>query len=308
MIKNIFEQMLDYVFLVYKDNVVVMMGLIVGCFFFDFESCQYIYYYEDVYILMKVEMYNYLMVILFWLGVLIGFGGEICDEGVTGIGGKFKVGLVGFIILNLCIFGFEQLWESDFGKLSCIVNVLDIMLEGLFGGVVFNNEFGCLNLFGYFCIYEEKVMLYVGEEVCGYYKLIMIAGGMGNICVEYIQKKEILVGVKLIVFGGFVMNIGFGGGVVFLMVFGQFVEDLDFVFVQCENLEMECCCQEVIDCCWQFGDKNLIVFIYDVGVGGIFNVLFELVNDGDCGGKFQLCNVLNDELGMSLLEIWCNEL
>lgn len=60
------------------------------------------------------------------------------------------------------------------------------MIEGLLGGVVFNNEFGCFVLFGYFCIYEEKVNSFVGEEVCGYYKLIMLVGGIGNICVEYI--------------------------------------------------------------------------------------------------------------------------
>lgn len=103
------------------------------------------------------------------------------------------------------------------------------------------------------------------------------------------------------------MNIGFGGGVVFFMVLGQFDVDFDFVFVQCDNLEMECRCQEVIDCCWQFGDVNLILFIYDVGVGGFFNVMLELVSDGGCGGKFELCDILSDELGMSLLEIWCNE-
>lgn len=93
---------------------------------------------------MKVEIYNYLMVILFFFGVVIGLGGEICDEGVIGCGLKFKVGLVGFIVFNLCIFGVEQLWEVEYGKLQCIVSVLDIMFEGLLGGVVFNNEFGCL--------------------------------------------------------------------------------------------------------------------------------------------------------------------
>lgn len=56
--------------------------------------------------------------------------------------------------------------------------------------------------------------------MCGYYKLIMFVGGLGNICCDYIEKGEIIVGVKLIVFGGFVMNIGFGGGVVLFMVFG----------------------------------------------------------------------------------------
>lgn len=33
----------------------------------------------------------------------------------------------------------------------------------------------------------------------------------------------------------------------------------------------------------------------------------ELVNDGGRGGRFELRNVLNDEPGMSPLEIWCNE-
>ncbi len=50
-----------------------------------------------------------------------------------------------------------------------------------------------------------------------------------------------------------------------------------------------------------------IVFIHDVGAGGISNALPELVNDGDRGGKFQLQNVPNDEPGMRPLEIWCNE-
>lgn len=103
------------------------------------------------------------------------------------------------------------------------------------------------------------------------------------------------------------MNIGFGGGVAFFMAFGQFDVDFDFVFVQRDNSEMERRCQEVIDRCWQFGDVNLILFIYDVGVGGFFNVMSELVSDGGRGGKFELREILSDESGMSSLEIWCNE-
>lgn len=60
----------------------------------------------------------------------------------------------------------------------CMVLVLDIMLDGLFGGVVFNNEFGCFNLFGYFCSFE----LFEGEGlICVYDKLIMLVGGFGVI-------------------------------------------------------------------------------------------------------------------------------
>lgn len=239
MIKNIYEMNCEGVLFVYKDNVVVIVGYVVGCFFFDLQICEYVVSCELVQILMKVEIYNYLIVIVLFFGVFIGFGGEICDEGVIGCGVKLKVGLIGFIVFNLQIFGFEQFWEVFYGKFECIVIVLDIMIEGLLGGVVFNNEFGCLVLIGYFCIFEQKIVIFYGEEVCGYYKLIMFVGGMGNICDEYVQKGEISVGVKFIVFGGLVMLIGLGGGVVFLMVIGVSFVDFDFVLVQCDNLEME---------------------------------------------------------------------
>lgn len=307
MIKNTFEQTPDYVLSAYKDNAAVMTGSTVGRFFPDPDSRQYTYHHEDAHILMKVETHNHPTAISPWPGASTGSGGEIRDEGATGIGGKPKAGLVGFTTSNLRIPGFEQPWEGDFGKPSRIVNALDIMLEGPLGGAAFNNEFGRPNLLGYFRTYEEKVTSHAGEEVRGYHKPIMIAGGMGNIRAEHIQKKEIPVGAKLIVLGGPAMNIGLGGGAASSMASGQSAEDLDFASVQRENPEMERRCQEVIDRCWQLGDKNPIAFIHDVGAGGISNALPELVNDGDRGGKFQLRNVPNDEPGMSPLEIWCNE-
>ncbi|MFO4667859.1 phosphoribosylformylglycinamidine synthase [Vibrio cholerae] len=307
MIKNTFEQTPDYVLSAYKDNAAVMTGSTVGRFFPDPDSRQYTYHHEEAHILMKVETHNHPTAISPWPGASTGSGGEIRDEGATGIGGKPKAGLVGFTTSNLRIPGFEQPWESDFGKPSRIVNALDIMLEGPLGGAAFNNEFGRPNLLGYFRTYEEKVTSHAGEEVRGYHKPIMIAGGLGNIRAEHIQKKEIPVGAKLIVLGGPAMNIGLGGGAASSMASGQSAEDLDFASVQRENPEMERRCQEVIDRCWQLGDKNPIAFIHDVGAGGISNALPELVNDGDRGGKFQLRNVPNDEPGMSPLEIWCNE-
>lgn len=52
------------------------------------------------------------------------------------------------------------------------------------------------------------------------------------------------------------MNIGLGGGAASSMASGQSAEDLDFASVQRENPEMERRCQEVIDRCWQLGDKT----------------------------------------------------
>ncbi|EOX4225131.1 phosphoribosylformylglycinamidine synthase, partial [Vibrio cholerae] len=227
MIKNTFEQTPDYVLSAYKDNAAVMTGSTVGRFFPDPESRQYTYHHEDAHILMKVETHNHPTAISPWPGASTGSGGEIRDEGATGIGGKPKAGLVGFTTSNLRIPGFEQPWESDFGKPSRIVNALDIMLEGPLGGAAFNNEFGRPNLLGYFRTYEEKVTSHAGEEVRGYHKPIMIAGGMGNIRAEHIQKKEIPVGAKLIVLGGPAMNIGLGGGAASSMASGQSAEDLD---------------------------------------------------------------------------------
>ena len=256
---------------------------------------------------MKVETHNHPTAISPWPGASTGSGGEIRDEGATGIGGKPKAGLVGFSVSNLKIPNFVQPWETDFGKPSRIVTALDIMLEGPLGGAAFNNEFGRPNLLGYFRTYEEKVNSHNGEEIRGYHKPIMLAGGLGNIRDKHVSEKEIPVGASLIVLGGPAMNIGLGGGAASSMAFWSMAEDLDFASVQRENPEMERRCQEVIDRCWQLGDHNPIAFIHDVGAGGISNALPELVDDGERGGIFQLRDVPNDEPGMSPLEIWCNE-
>ncbi|PMG36850.1 phosphoribosylformylglycinamidine synthase [Vibrio splendidus] len=307
MIKNTFETTPEHVLSAYKDNAAVMTGSEVGRFFPDPETRQYNYHQEKTHILMKVETHNHPTAISPWPGASTGSGGEIRDEGATGIGGKPKAGLVAFSVSNLKIPNFVQPWETDFGKPSRIVTALDIMLEGPLGGAAFNNEFGRPNLLGYFRTYEEKVNSHAGEEVRGYHKPIMLAGGLGNIRDDHVQKKEIPVGASLIVLGGPAMNIGLGGGAASSMDSGSSSEDLDFASVQRENPEMERRCQEVIDRCWQLGDNNPIAFIHDVGAGGISNALPELVDDGERGGIFNLRDVPNDEPGMSPLEIWCNE-
>ncbi|WP_085247067.1 phosphoribosylformylglycinamidine synthase [Gilliamella mensalis] len=307
MIKNTFEHTPDYVSSAYKDNAAVMDGSKVGRFFADNENKTYGYHQEYADILMKVETHNHPTAISPWPGAATGSGGEIRDEGATGRGAKPKAGLVGFSVSNLRIPNFEQPWEQDFGKPDRIVSAFDIMMEGPLGGAAFNNEFGRPALLGYFRTYEERVNSHNGEEVRGYHKPIMLAGGMGNIRREHIQKGEFPAGAKLIVLGGPAMNIGLGGGAASSMTSGQSDADLDFASVQRDNPEMERRCQEVIDRCWQLGEDNPILFIHDVGAGGLSNAMPELVSDGGCGGKFELRKILSDEPGMSPLEIWCNE-
>lgn len=307
MIKNTFEKTPEYVSSAYKDNAAVMDGSMVGRFFADHENNQYCFHQEYADILMKVETHNHPTAISPWPGAATGSGGEIRDEGATGRGAKPKAGLMGFSVSNLRIPNFEQPWEGDFGKPDRIVSALEIMMDGPLGGAAFNNEFGRPALLGYFRTYEEEVNSHNGKELRGYHKPIMLAGGIGNIRKEHIQKGEFPAGSKLVVLGGPSMNIGLGGGAASSMTSGQSDEHLDFASVQRDNPEMERRCQEVIDRCWQLGKANPILFIHDVGAGGLSNAMPELVSDGGCGGQFELRKILNDEPGMSPLQIWSNE-
>ncbi|MBE2894937.1 phosphoribosylformylglycinamidine synthase [Spirabiliibacterium falconis] len=306
MIKNTYEKTPDHVLSAYKDNAAVMEGSHVGRFFAD-QDGQYRYHHERTDILMKVETHNHPTAISPFPGAATGSGGEIRDEGATGRGSKPKAGLVGFSVSNLCIPHFNQPWERPLSKPSRIASALDIMLQGPLGGAAFNNEFGRPALLGYFRTYEQCVNTRGEDEVRGYHKPIMLAGGLGNIRTEHVEKGDIPVGAQLIVLGGPAMNIGLGGGAASSMATGKSKEDLDFASVQRDNPEMERRCQEVIDRCWQMGNDNPILFIHDVGAGGLSNAMPELVNDGGRGGKFELRNVLSDEPGMTPLEIWCNE-
>ena len=230
MIRNTHEVNPDYVLSAYKDNAAVMVGNKGGRFFPNPETNVYGYHHEDIQILMKVETHNHPTAISPYPGAATGSGGEIRDEGATGIGSKPKAGLVGFSVSNLRIPDFEQPWETDFGKPSRIVSALDIMMEGPLGGAAFNNEFGRPAILGYFRTYEEQVNSFNGNEVRGYHKPIMLAGGLGNIRDEHVQKREIIVGANLIALGGPAMNIGLGGGAASSMASGQSAESLRFCF------------------------------------------------------------------------------
>jgi phosphoribosylformylglycinamidine synthase len=256
---------------------------------------------------MKVETHNHPTAISPDPGAATGSGGEIRDEGATGKGAKPKAGLCGFSVSNLRIPGGEMPWEVDNGKPDRIVSALDIMLEGPIGAASFNNEFGRPNLTGYFRTYESWVPGPQGEELRGYHKPIMLAGGLGNIRTEHIEKNNFPKGSPLVVLGGPAMLIGLGGGAASSMASGASAEDLDFASVQRSNPEMQRRCQEVIDACWARGNDNPILFIHDVGAGGLSNALPELVHDAALGGRFELRTVPNDDPGMSPMEIWCNE-
>ncbi|ADZ02353.1 TPA: phosphoribosylformylglycinamidine synthase [Neisseria meningitidis] len=288
----------------YKDNSSVIEGAKIERFYPNAAENQgYRFHEEDTHIIMKVETHNHPTAIAPFAGAATGAGGEIRDEGATGKGSRPKAGLTGFTVSNLNIPGLKQPWEQDYGKPEHISSPLDIMIEGPIGGAAFNNEFGRPNLLGYFRTFEEKF----DGQVRGYHKPIMIAGGLGSIQAQQTHKDEIPEGALLIQLGGPGMLIGLGGGAASSMDTGTNDASLDFNSVQRGNPEIERRAQEVIDRCWQLGDKNPIISIHDVGAGGLSNAFPELVNDAGRGAVFELREVPLEEHGLTPLQIWCNE-
>jgi len=322
----------------YSDNSSVIEGATVERFY-PRTGGAYEFSEELTHTLMKVETHNHPTAIAPFAGAATGSGGEIRDEGATGIGSRPKAGLTGFSVSNLNIPGFEQPWEKYeqgkgegrmekgetsapllplstkgavpsplhssqiYGKPSRIVTALQIMLDGPLGGAAFNNEFGRPNLTGYFRTFEENV----AGEVRGYHKPIMLAGGLGSISAIHTHKHDLPIGALVVHLGGPGMLIGLGGGAASSMDTGSNAENLDFDSVQRGNPEMQRRAQEVIDRCWQLGENNPILSIHDVGAGGMSNALPELVHGGGRGAAFELRKIPLDETGMSPRQIWCNE-
>src|SRR5207302_4429601 len=315
----------------YSDNAAVIKGASVDRFYPRGDGL-YRATREATDIVMKVETHNHPTAIAPFPGAATGSGGEIRDEGATGIGAKPKAGLVGFTVSHLRIPTLTQPWElpeappssalavsssrQDQGDADCdarsaeywigtpqrIATPLEIMLQGPIGGASFNNEFGRPNLLGYFRTFEQEV----DGEVRGYHKPIMIAGGLGNIRADHTMKRALPDGALVVHLGGPGMLIGMGGGAASSMATGANTADLDFDSVQRANAEIQRRAQEVIDRCWQLGNANPILSIHDVGAGGLSNALPELVHGGGTGAILDLREIPSEEPGMSPREIWCN--
>ncbi|KAF9168909.1 hypothetical protein BGX21_003577 [Mortierella sp. AD011] len=309
MIKNTHQLHPQHTLSAYSDNAAVLQGP-KGHRFAPLPEDGYAYnlFEEDVHTVVKVETHNHPTAVSPFPGAATGSGGEIRDEGATGIGSKPKAGLTGFTVSNLLIPGHVQPWETDFGKPSHVASALDIMIQGPLGGAAFNNEFGRPAITGYFRTFLESVPGANGkDEIRGFHKPIMIAGGLGTIRPQHVHKNKIQPGAHLIVLGGPCMLIGLGGGAASSMTSGESSAALDFASVQRENPEMQRRCQQVIDNCTALGQKNPIQSIHDVGAGGLCNALPEIVHDCNLGAKIELRNVNNDDPSMSPMEIWCNE-
>lgn len=287
------------VLVAYSDNSSCIEGREID--YFERINGRYEFRREQIDIIMKVETHNHPTAIAPFAGAATGVGGEIRDEGSTGIGSRSKAGLSAFVVSHLRIPGAVEPWEGTPQVFERLASPLQIMIDGPIGGASFGNEFGRPQLCGVFRTFE----LEHGGRSWGYHKPIMVAGGVGSMKREHIGKRDLPVGAPVIQLGGPSLRIGVGGGAASSLFTGQNREDLDFDSVQRSNPEMQRRCQEVIDACCALGKKNPILAIHDVGAGGLSNACPELVEK--VGATFDLRSVHCDDPSLSPMEIWCNE-
>ena len=259
---------------------------------------------DDYGIVIKVETHNHPTGISPFPGAATGSGGEIRDETACGRGGRPKAGLCGFTVSNLNLDTWPRPWEDPSREHPPrMASPLDIMIEGPIGAASFNNEFGRPCLAGYFRTLESAA----GNKVFGYHKPIMIAGGVGSIRQDHVQKQPIPEGALVVVLGGPAMLIGLGGGAASSQHTGAGDEELDYASVQRSNPEMQRRAQEVIEQCTAQGEGNPILALHDVGAGGLSNAIPELIDGEPGGAELDLREVPCADSGMSPREIWCNE-
>ncbi len=253
----------------------------------------------------KVETHNHPTAIAPFPGAATGAGGEIRDEGATGRGGRPKVGLSGFSVSHLRIPTLPQAWEAPRPLNPRMAPAFQIMLDGPLGAAAFNNEFGRPAVVGYFRSFELDTP--DPGVVRGYDKPIMLAGGVGAIDPEQVEKLVLRPGDAVVVLGGPAMLIGLGGGAASSVASGESTEGLDFASVQRDNPEMQRRCQEVIDACVARGAGNPIRSAHDVGAGGLSNAIPELLHDSGVGGAIDLHAIPRDDPSLSPMQLWCNE-
>ena len=287
----------------YADNAAVLTGEGARYLAPDASSRVYRSIPSPCHSVLKVETHNHPTAIAPHPGASTGAGGEIRDEGATGRGAVPRFGMTGFSVSQLCISGFAQAWEDGIGLSDRLASPQRIMIEAPLGAAAFNNEFGRPNLLGYFRSFERSVL----NERRGYRKPVMIAGGVGMIFDDQVNKRELQPGQLLVQLGGPGFRIGMGGGAASSLSAGSNQLELDFDSVQRANPEMQRRAQQVIEACTLLRHDNPIVSIHDVGAGGLSNAFPELVFGAGRGAKISMHAIPVDEKGMSAAEIWCNE-
>ena len=175
-----------------------------------------------------------------------------------------------------------------------------ILIKASNGASDFGNKFGQPLICGSVLTFEHTE----NNEVYGYDKVIMLAGGVGYGTQRDCLKGAPEAGNKVVVIGGDNYRIGLGGGSVSSVDTGRYSSGIELNAVQRANAEMQKRANNVVRALCE-EDVNPVVSIHDHGSAGHVNCLSELVEE--CGGLIDMSKLPIGDKTLSAKEIIANE-
>lgn len=202
---------------------------------------------------------------------------RVRDNTAAGRGGTMGCAWFGIAVDNLCIPDYLQQWEDPGWRSVGAVSPLEIAIEGRDGGWYFGNALGEPVLGGFFI----SLGLDPGDGPRGYRKPIIFTGGKSQIREEHVEKHQPEPGMELILIGGPLDNVGYGGGTRSSTSASvgddlELAEEFDFNSVQRGAPEMQNRAIRVIRALTEMGLETPVETLGDCGAGGILTKAAEL--------------------------------
>ena len=286
----------------YKDNVAFAEGPVIEQFAPADHSKPDYFQVKDIksVISLKAETHNFPTTVEPFNGASTGTGGEIRDR-MGGGKGSWPIAGTAVYITSYPRTDEDRAWEQVLPVRKWLYQTPEqILIKASNGASDFGNKFGQPLICGSLLTFEHKE----GNEVYGYDKVIMLAGGVG-----YGTKRDCLKGKPepgnmIVLLGGDNYRIGLGGGSVSSVDTGRYSNGVELNAVQRANAEMQKRTYNVVRALCE-EDNNPVVSIHDHGAAGHVNCLSELVED--CGGLIDMSQLPIGDKTLSSKEIIANE-
>ena len=285
----------------YKDNVAFIKGPIINQFSpsrSDIADYYRLKSFESV-ISLKAETHNFPTTVEPFNGAATGSGGEIRDRLA---GGKGSIPMAGTAVYMTPYSRFnEYSWEKKIIKRNWLYQQpVDILIKASNGASDFGNKFGQPLICGSVLTFEHQEE----DQIQGYDKVIMLAGGIGYAKASDAIKDDPELGDRIVVMGGENYRIGMGGAAVSSADTGEFSSGIELNAIQRSNPEMQKRVANAIRGVIE-SDDNFIISIHDHGAGGHLNCLTELVENS--GGIINIDKLPVGDSTLSFKEIVGNE-
>ena len=308
----------------YSDNVAFAQGPMIEQFAPEDQTTSDYFKVKPIesVISLKAETHNFPTTVEPFNGAATGTGGEIRDRMGGGTGSWPIAGTAVYMASYPRLKNDDGTSARDFEQKIEARKWLyqtpeEILIKASNGASDFGNKFGQPLITGSVLTFEyetntgdtavvesTKENVQADNEVYGYDKVIMLAGGVGYGKKRDCLKKEPKKGEDIVVVGGDNYRIGLGGGSVSSVDTGRYGTAVELNAVQRANPEMQKRAYNLVRALVE-ADNNPVTSIHDHGSAGHLNCLSELVED--CGGEIDMTKLPIGDKTLSAKEIIANE-